>query len=102
MLSHIWGIFSFSFSSSFSVLPSPQPPGPFLSLEVHIPALRPKFHPQGPNPNPKAQIPLSRDLGLKTGIWASRLRYGPGGWGEGGTKKEKKKEEKKIPICVKA
>ena len=39
------------------------------------------------------------DLGLEAGIWASRLRYGPGGWGEGGTKEKKEKEEKeeKIP-----
>ena len=27
--------------------------------------------------------PQDRDLGLKAGIWALRLRYGPGGWGEG-------------------
>ena len=33
---NIWGIFS-----SFS----PQPPGPYFSLEAHIPALRPKFQP---------------------------------------------------------
>ena len=38
-------------------------------------------------------------MGLEAGIWASRLRYGPGGWGRGGTKeeKEKKKKEEKIP-----
>ena len=40
-------------------------------------------------------------MGLEAGIWASRLRYGPGGWGKGGgtEKKEKKeeKEEEKIP-----
>ena len=38
-------------------------------------------------------------MGLEAGIWASRLRYRPGGWGEGGTeKKEKEKEkEEKIP-----
>ena len=28
--------------------------------------------------------PQDWDLGLKAGIWASRLRYEPGGWGEGG------------------
>ena len=39
---------------------------------------------QRPNPNPKAQSLSSRDLGLEAGIWASRLRYGPGGWGERG------------------
>ena len=38
---------------------------------------------QRPNPNPKAQSLSSRDLGLEAGIWASRLRYGPRGWGEG-------------------
>ena len=49
--------------------------------------------------------PHGWDLGLKAGIWASRLRYGPGGWveGGGGTKEEKEKEkEEKFPICVKA
>ena len=56
------------------------------------------------NPIFEAQIPASRDLGLKTGIWALRLGYGPHGWdmglkawGRGGTKKEKEKEEEKIP-----
>ena len=48
-------------------------------------------------------------MGLKTGIWASRLGYGPQGWdmglevgGRGSTKKEVKEEEEeeKIPyIC---
>ena len=38
---HTWGNFSSSFSSS-TAPPSPQPPGPFLSLEAHIPASRPK------------------------------------------------------------
>ena len=43
-------------------------------------------------------MPWVGDLGLKTGIWALRLRYGPGGWGEGGMKEEEKEEEKeKIP-----
>ena len=38
-------------------------------------------------------------MGLEAGIWASRLRYGPGGWGEGGAEEEKKEEEEeeKIP-----
>ena len=36
-------------------------------------------------------------MGLEAEIWAWRLRYGPGGWGEGGTEKEKKKKEEKIP-----
>ena len=63
------------------LLRPPPPPGPYLSLEAHIPALRPKSQSQGSNPNLKAQIPsysqnsifealipASRDLGLKTGI----------------------------------
>ena len=44
--------------------------------------------------------PQDWDLGLQAGTWASRLRYGPGGSGEGSTKKEEKKkeeEEEKIP-----
>ena len=41
--------------------------------------------------------PQDWDLGLKAGIWASRLRYGPGGCG-GGAKKEKEEKEK-IPLC---
>ena len=40
---------------------------------------RPRRHPQSLHPNPKAQILLSRDLGLKTGTWAWRLGYGPPG-----------------------
>ena len=38
--------------------------------------------------------PQDWDLGLKAGIWASRLSYGPGsgGWGT-------EKEEEKIPLC---
>ena len=74
MLSHIWGIFS-SFFSFFSAPPLPpasrpisQPGGPYPSLEAQIPVLRLKSHPQGQNLNPKAQIPLSRDLGLKTAL----------------------------------
>ena len=57
------------------LLRNPPPP----SLQAHVSAWRPKSHPQGPNLNLKAQIPVSRDLGLKTGIWASRLGYGPPG-----------------------
>ena len=41
--------------------------------------------------------PQDWDLGLEARIWASRLRYGPGGWGKGGTKKEKMEEKEKIP-----
>ena len=41
--------------------------------------------------------PQDWNLGLEAGIWASRLRYGPGGWGEGGgTREGKEKEEEKI------
>ena len=38
-------------------------------------------------------------MSLKTGIWASRLEFGPQDWDlrEGMEKKEKKKEEEKIP-----
>ena len=57
--------------------------------------------------------PQDWDLGLKAGIWASRLGYGPGGWDTGleaeiwawwwggGTKENKKEEEEKekIPLC---
>ena len=92
MLSHIWGIFSFFSSSFFSSAPPlppatrpiSQPQGPYPSLEAQILVLRLKSQPPGLNPHPKAQIPASRDLGLKTGIWALRLRYGPRGWREGG------------------
>ena len=47
MLSHIWGIFSFSFS--FFYVPPPQ-----------IPVSRPKFQSRGPNPSLEAHIPASR------------------------------------------
>ena len=46
--------------------------------------------------------PQDWDLGLKARIWASRLRYGPGGWGAGTKKEEKEEKEKeKIPLCEK-
>ena len=32
------------------------------------------------------------DLGLEAGIWASRLRNGPLGWGEEGAEEKKEKE----------
>ena len=75
--------------------PISQPGGPYLSLEAHIPALRPKSQSWDPNPNLKAQIPTPRPrfqslgifalrLGFGPGSWASRLRYGPRGWGVGG------------------
>ena len=55
MLSHIWGIFcsfsSFSSSSSsFSAPPSPQPQGPYPSLEAQISVSRFKSQPRGPDP----------------------------------------------------
>ena len=40
--------------------------------------------------------PQDWDLGLEAGIWASRLRYGPGGWGRWG-KEEKEEEKEKTP-----
>ena len=61
--------------------------------------MRPKSQLQGPNPNTKAYLPVSRDLGLEAGIWAFKLRYGPGGWGDGGTKEKKEKEEKFPHMC---
>merc|ERR1711951_48165 len=99
MLLYTWGIFS-SFSTPFlppASRPISQPRGPYPSLEAQIPVLRPKSQPQGPNSIFKAQIPASRDFGLKTGIWASRLRYGPGGWGAG-TEEEEEEEKEKIPL----
>ena len=41
--------------------------------------------------------PQDWDLGLEAGIWASRLRYGPGGWGRAGT--DMKKKEKTPHMC---
>ena len=64
--------------------PISQPRGPNPSLEAQIPPSRPKSQPQGPNSSLKGFGPQDWDLGLEAGIWASRLRYGPGGWGEGG------------------
>ena len=47
--------------------------------------------------------PQDLDLSFEAGIWASRLRYGPGGWGEGSAEeeeKEKEEKEEKLPhIC---
>ena len=38
----------------------------------------------------QSQIPVSGwNLGLKTGMWASRLRYEPGGGGRGGWRRRK-------------
>ena len=68
MLSHIWGIFSFSSSSIFSVPPPSNP-----SLEAQIPVSRPKSHFRGPNSYHEGFGPQGWDLGLETRIWASRL-----------------------------
>ena len=46
--------------------------------------------------------PQNWDLSLEAGIWASRQQYGPGYGGIGGTKKKEKEEEGKIPDSVKA
>ena len=43
--------------------------------------------------------PQDWDLGFKAGIWASRLRYGPGGGGGIMEKEEEKEVEEKIPLC---
>ena len=63
--------------------PISQPRGSYPSLEAQIPVLRPKSHLRGPNPSLEGFGPQDWDLGLKAGIWASRLRYGPEGWGRG-------------------
>ena len=83
MHSQVWGIFS----SFFYVPPSPQPPGPYLSFEAHIPASRPKSQSWGPNPSLKAQIlakmpkskPGGPDPSLEAQISAWRLKSQP--WG---------------------
>ena len=70
------------------------------SFEAQIPVLRPNSF--------EAEIwamrlgfePQDWDLGLKAGIWASRLRYGPGGWGGG--RRRRRRRRRKSPICVKA
>ena len=51
--------------------------GPYLSLKAQIPTPR-------PNSSLKGFGPQDWDLSLKARIWASRLRYEPGGWEEGG------------------
>ena len=55
---HTYG--EFSPPSSPSYPPSPQPPGPYLSLEAHIPASRPKSQPWGPYLSHESQIPTSK------------------------------------------
>ena len=105
--------------SPSSPSPYPPPPGPYFCLEAHISASGPKSQSWGPNPNfkssnsilkPKSHLwglnfsfegfePQDWDLGLKAGIWASRQRYGPGGWGGVSTEKEEKKEKEIIPLC---
>ena len=48
--------------------------------------------------------PLGWDLGLKTGIWALRLEFGPWDWDlrGGGRRRRRRRRRKKSPICVKA
>ena len=87
-------------------LPKSQPQGPNPSLKAQIPTSRPKFYPGSPNPSLEAQISQNwdfslkagkgassqgRDLGLETGIWASRLGFE----GEG------QRWRRKSPISVK-
>ena len=43
--------------------------------------------------------PQDWDLGLKAGIWALRLRYGPVVGGGTKKKEKKEKEKEKIPLC---
>ena len=40
--------------------------------------------------------PQDWDMGLKTGIWASRLGF------EGGKRRRRRRRRRKFPICVKA
>ena len=92
--------------------PSPQPPGPYISLEAHISALRPISQPQSTNPSLEAQIPWGWNLGLKVGIWALRLGFGPKDWDLGleneiwasrlGGVGVRRRRRRKVPICVKA
>ena len=63
----------------------------------------PPSSPSSPYPPPPSSLmgfgPQDWDLGLQAGMWASRLRYGLGGWAEGGAE-EKKEDEEKIPhLC---
>ena len=60
--------------------PLPQPRGPYLSLEAHIQALRPKSQSWGPNPLRLEFGPWGWDLRLEVGIRASCLGFGPQGW----------------------
>ena len=40
--------------------------------------------------------PQDWDLGLKAGIWASRLRYGPGGGGAGRRRRRRRRRRKEF------
>ena len=53
---------------------------------------------RGPNSGFEGFGPQDWDLGLETGKWASRLRYGPGGEGGG---RRRRRRRRKFP-CVKA
>ena len=57
------------------------------SLEVQIPASRPKI---------LAQIPALRDLGLKARIWVLWFRFGPCKGGVRGVKKEREEKVEKF------
>ena len=78
--------------------PPSQPPGhitalrPISQLQSQIPVLRPKSQPQGPNPILRLKSHLrGPNVGLKGGIWASRLWYRPGG-GEGGQRRRRRRK----------
>ena len=71
--------------------PISQPRGPNPGLEAQIPTSRPKSPPQGPNSSLKGFGLQDWDLGLKAGIWALRLRYGPRGWGGGGGQRKRRR-----------
>ena len=61
-------------------------------------------------------VPWGWDLGLESGIWASRLRFGPQGWDMGleaeiwawrlgggeVQRRRRRRRRRKFPICVKA
>ena len=57
------------------------------------------FHTYGEfSPSPPGIGPLGWDLDLKTGIWASRLEFGPRDWDLRGGRRSRRKS----PTCVKA
>ena len=102
MLSHIWGIFSFSSFPAWR--PRFQSWGPNLSLNVKILAKRPRSWPWGPKLSLQARIwalrlgfgPWGWDLGLKTGIWALRLKFGPRDWDLRGVVRRRRNSRKSV------